>query len=122
MFLRWPLRTKVIWTARWAGESGRDTSEGLARGGGGRQGQRRADSFVRIVPQLSGLGASVAQAKELLRRLKRQQRVRVRMLADAEDAQRGLAAARILGLSHRRLSLGRSLSGGSKAAWNRSRK
>src|SRR3989442_1227500 len=76
MFLRWPLRTKVIWTARWAGESGRDTSEGLARGGGGRQGQRRADSFVRIVPQLSGLGASVAQAKELLRRLKRQQRVR----------------------------------------------
>ena len=79
-------------------------------------------AFVRIVPQLPGLGASVAQAKELLRRLKRQQRVRVRMLADAEDAQRGLAAARILGLSHRRLSLGRSLSGGSKAAWNRSRK
>src|SRR5207249_10346600 len=31
-------------------------------------------AFVRIVPQLPGLGASVAQAKELLRRLKRQQR------------------------------------------------
>ena len=43
-------------------------------------------AFVRIVPQLPGLGASVAQAKEVLRRLKRQQRVRVRMLADAVGA------------------------------------
>ena len=44
-------------------------------------------AFVRIVPQLPGLGASVAQAKEVLRRLKRQQRVRVRMLADAVGAE-----------------------------------
>ena len=43
-------------------------------------------AFVRIVPQLPGLGASVAQAKELLRRLKRQQRVHVQMLADAVGA------------------------------------
>ena len=44
-------------------------------------------AFVRIVPQLPGLGASVAQAKELLRRLKRQQRLRVEMLADAVGAE-----------------------------------
>ena len=44
-------------------------------------------AFVRIVPQLPGLGASVAQAKELLRRLKRQQRLRVEMLADAIGAE-----------------------------------
>ena len=44
-------------------------------------------AFVRIVPQLPGLGASVAQAKELLRRLRRQQRVRVQMLADAVGAE-----------------------------------
>jgi len=43
-------------------------------------------AFVRIAPQLPGLGASVAQAKELLRRLKRQQRVHVQMLADAVGA------------------------------------
>ena len=43
-------------------------------------------AFVRIVPQLPGLGASVVQAKELLRRLRRQQRVHVRMLADAVGA------------------------------------
>jgi len=43
-------------------------------------------AFVRIVPQLPGLGASVEQAKELLRRLKRQRRVRVRILADAVGA------------------------------------
>ena len=43
-------------------------------------------AFVRIVPQLPGLGATVAQAKELLRRLKRQQRVRG-MLADAVGAE-----------------------------------
>ena len=44
-------------------------------------------AFVRIVPQLPGLGATVAQAKELLRRLKRQQRLRVEMLADAVGAE-----------------------------------
>ena len=44
-------------------------------------------AFVRIVPQLPGLGASVAQAKELLRRLRRQQRLRVEMLADAVGAE-----------------------------------
>ena len=44
-------------------------------------------AFVRIVPQLPGLGASVAQAKELLRRLKRQQRLRVELLEDAVGAE-----------------------------------
>ena len=44
-------------------------------------------AFVRIVPQLPGLGASVAQAKELLRRLTRQQRLRVEMLPDALGAE-----------------------------------
>jgi uncharacterized protein len=43
-------------------------------------------SFIRIVPQLPAISVDFAQAKELLRRLKRQQRVRVELLADALGA------------------------------------
>lgn len=45
-------------------------------------------AFVRIVPQLPGLGVDVAQAKELLRRFKRNKRVRFELLPDAMGAER----------------------------------
>jgi predicted nucleic acid-binding protein len=45
-------------------------------------------AFVRIVPQLPGLGVDVAQAKELLRRLKKQTRLRVDLLPDSLGAER----------------------------------
>jgi len=44
-------------------------------------------AFVRILPQLPGLGATVSQAKQLLRRLKRQRVVRMELLEDAIGAE-----------------------------------
>ncbi|HZR80051.1 MAG TPA: PIN domain-containing protein [Candidatus Binatia bacterium] len=43
-------------------------------------------TFVRVIPQLPGISVDVAQAKELLRRLKGQRRRRVQLLADALGA------------------------------------
>ncbi len=44
-------------------------------------------AFVRIVPQLPGLGVDVAQAKELLRRFKRHKRMHFVLLPDAMGAE-----------------------------------
>lgn len=45
-------------------------------------------AFVRIVPQLAGAAVDLAQARELLRRLKGQGKLRVELLADGLGAER----------------------------------